>query len=162
MSEPRQKIQLELALRGAGEGEARLAPQRGTESLMAEGTTESPATERIMEEICEAGNLTRKIHQACAGSERGAVRSARRRKSQVRGGQVSFLAVTGLAEAVKRLWGRARDARGPARHARQVNRNALRAAARSGHASACGAQGQRAEQRSAGEGARELHHNPPH
>jgi RNA-directed DNA polymerase len=66
MSEQRQKIQLELALRGAGEGEARLAPQRGTESLMAERVAESPATERIMEEICEAGNLRKALQQVRA------------------------------------------------------------------------------------------------
>jgi hypothetical protein len=63
MSEQRQKIQLELALCGAGEGEAQGAPRRGTESLMAEGTTESPATERMMEEVCEAGNLRKALQQ---------------------------------------------------------------------------------------------------
>lgn len=83
-----------------------------------------------------AAALTRKIHQACEGSERGSARSARRRKSQIRGGRVSFLAATGLAEAVKRLWGRARGAGGPARRAWQANESVLRAAARSGHASA--------------------------
>jgi hypothetical protein len=51
MSEQRQKIQLELALPGAQEGEAQTALWRGTESLMAEGATESPATERMMEKI---------------------------------------------------------------------------------------------------------------
>jgi RNA-directed DNA polymerase len=63
MSEQRQKIQLELALHGACEGEARTAPRRGTESLMAERVTESPATERMMEEICEAGNLRKALQQ---------------------------------------------------------------------------------------------------
>jgi RNA-directed DNA polymerase len=66
MSEQRQKIQLELALRGAGEGEAQGAPTRGTESLMAERTTESPATERMMEEVCEAGNLRKALQQVRA------------------------------------------------------------------------------------------------
>ena len=56
MSEQRRKMQLELALPGAREGEAWTALRRGTESLMAEGATESPATERMMKEICEAGN----------------------------------------------------------------------------------------------------------
>ena len=66
MSEPRQKIQLELALRSAGEGETQTARQQGTESLMAECTTESPATERMMEEICEAGNLRKALQQVRA------------------------------------------------------------------------------------------------
>ena len=63
MSEQRQKIQLELAFHGAGEGEARTASQKGTESLMAARGTESPATERMMEEICEAGNLRKALQQ---------------------------------------------------------------------------------------------------
>jgi RNA-directed DNA polymerase len=66
MSEQRQKIQLELALPGAREGEARTALRRGTESLMAKGATESPATERMMEEICEAGNLSKALQQVRA------------------------------------------------------------------------------------------------
>jgi RNA-directed DNA polymerase len=66
MSEQRQKIQLELALPGAREGEARTALRRGTESLMAEGATESPATERMMEKICEAGNLSKALQQVRA------------------------------------------------------------------------------------------------
>src|SRR5215470_17884633 len=66
MSEPRQKIQLELALRSAGEGETQTARQQGTESLMAECGTESPATERMMEEICEAGNLRNALQQVRA------------------------------------------------------------------------------------------------
>jgi RNA-directed DNA polymerase len=66
MSEQRQKIQLELAFAGVPEGEARTALRRGTESLMAEGATESPATERMMEEICEAGNLRKALQQVRA------------------------------------------------------------------------------------------------
>ena len=66
MSEQRQKIQLELALPGAREGEARTALRRGTESLMAGGVTESPATERMMEEVCEAGNLGKALQQVRA------------------------------------------------------------------------------------------------
>ena len=66
MSEQRQKIQLELAFRGVCEGEARTAPRRGTESLVAERATESPATERMMEEICEAGNLRKALQQVRA------------------------------------------------------------------------------------------------
>jgi RNA-directed DNA polymerase len=66
MSEQRQKIQLELALLGAREGEARTALRRGTESLMAEGVTEGPATERMMEEVGEAGNLRKALQQVRA------------------------------------------------------------------------------------------------
>ena len=66
MSEQRQKIQLELALRGAAEGEPRSVLRRGTESLMAKHTTESPATERMMEEVCEAGNLRKALQQVRA------------------------------------------------------------------------------------------------
>jgi RNA-directed DNA polymerase len=66
MSEQRQKIQLELALPGAREGEARTALRRGTESLMAKGVAESPATERMMEEICETGNLRKALQQVRA------------------------------------------------------------------------------------------------
>ena len=66
MSEQRRKIQLELALPGAREGEAWTALRRGTESLMAEGVAESPATERMMEEICEAGNLRKALQQVRA------------------------------------------------------------------------------------------------
>jgi hypothetical protein len=47
-------------------GEARTTLQRGTESLTAEGATESPATERMMEEICEAGNLRKALQQVRA------------------------------------------------------------------------------------------------
>lgn len=65
MSEQRQKIQLELALPGA-RGEARTALRRGTESLMAEGLTEGPATEHMMEEVCEAGNLRKALQQVRA------------------------------------------------------------------------------------------------
>jgi RNA-directed DNA polymerase len=66
MSEQRQKIQLELALRGGSEGEAQAPTQRGTESLRAKGVSESPATERMMEEICEAGNLRKALQRVRA------------------------------------------------------------------------------------------------
>jgi hypothetical protein len=42
MSEQRQKIQLELALRGTSEGEARSVLRQGTESRMAESVKELP------------------------------------------------------------------------------------------------------------------------
>ncbi len=58
MSDGRQNIQLELALRCAGEGEARTGQRRGTESRMVKGVTENPATER--KKIWSLGCLTRR------------------------------------------------------------------------------------------------------
>ena len=58
MSDRRQKDQLELALAAESRGEAPMAVDRGTESLAAERSIESPAgTERLMEEVCERENL---------------------------------------------------------------------------------------------------------
>jgi RNA-directed DNA polymerase len=58
VSDRRQKDQLELALAAEGRGEAPRAADRGTESLAAERSIESPAgTERLMEEVCERENL---------------------------------------------------------------------------------------------------------
>src|SRR6266446_4986346 len=66
MSDGRQNIQLELALRCAGEGEAQTRQGRGTESRMVKGVTENPATERLMEEVCEAGNLRKALQRVKA------------------------------------------------------------------------------------------------
>ena len=58
MSDRRQKDQLELALAAESRGEAPTVADRGTESLTAERSIESPAgTERLMEEVCERENL---------------------------------------------------------------------------------------------------------
>ena len=51
MSDERQNNQLELALHYAGAGEARSPQRQGTESRMVNGVIESPATERLMEEV---------------------------------------------------------------------------------------------------------------
>src|SRR6266478_10191913 len=66
MSDGRQNIQLELALRCAGEGEAQTRQGRGTESRMVKGVTENPATERLMEEVCEASNLRKALQRVKA------------------------------------------------------------------------------------------------
>ena len=58
MSDRRQNDQLELALAAESRGEAPRAVDRGTESLAAQRSIESPAeTERLMEEVCERENL---------------------------------------------------------------------------------------------------------
>jgi len=58
VSDRRQKDQLELALAAESRGEAPTVADRGTESLTAERSIESPAgTERLMEEVCERENL---------------------------------------------------------------------------------------------------------
>jgi hypothetical protein len=58
VSDRRQKDQLELALVAEGRGEAPMAVDRGTETLAAERSIESPAgTERLMEEVCKRENL---------------------------------------------------------------------------------------------------------
>ncbi len=66
MSDGRQHIQLELAWRCAGEGEAPTRQRPGTESRMVKGVTENPATERLMEEVCEAGNLRKALQRVKA------------------------------------------------------------------------------------------------
>jgi RNA-directed DNA polymerase len=63
MSDKRQNIQLELALRCAGAGEAQGREKQGTESRMVNGVTENPTTERLMEEVCEAGNLKKALQR---------------------------------------------------------------------------------------------------
>src|SRR5713101_4595940 len=59
MSDERQNLQLELALHGAGEGEAQISREQGTESRVVKGVTENPATERLMEEVCDELGLPR-------------------------------------------------------------------------------------------------------
>ncbi len=61
MGDERQNIQLELALRCAGEGEARTGQRQGTESRMVKGVTENPATERnSVFPVWSLGCLTRR------------------------------------------------------------------------------------------------------
>jgi RNA-directed DNA polymerase len=57
MSDKRQKNQLELAFKEESKSEAPRTSGEGTESLVANRQTESPAIgERLMEEICEREN----------------------------------------------------------------------------------------------------------
>jgi RNA-directed DNA polymerase len=67
MSEERQKIQYELAFPAAQRGEAPGIVGGGTESLVAERGTESPAeTERLMEEVVERENLKEALRRVKA------------------------------------------------------------------------------------------------
>src|ERR1700737_731543 len=59
MSGKRQKIQYALALEPAGQGETPVSGYQGTEPFVAKPTTESPAAEQLMEEVCERENLVR-------------------------------------------------------------------------------------------------------
>ena len=64
LGDKRQKNQLELAFTWKGAGEARNIARKGTESSEAENRTEHPAAqERVMEEICEVGNLKRALRR---------------------------------------------------------------------------------------------------
>lgn len=56
MSDKRQKNQLMLAFEQENRGEAPNGLNEGTESLAAKRGTESPATEQLMEEVCEQAN----------------------------------------------------------------------------------------------------------
>jgi RNA-directed DNA polymerase len=55
----RQKIQYSLALEPVGQGETPVSGHQGTEPFVAKPTTESPAAEQLMEEVCERENLVR-------------------------------------------------------------------------------------------------------
>src|ERR1700730_17463015 len=59
MSGKRQKIQYSLALEPVGQGETPVSGYQGTEPFVAKPTTESPAAEQLMEEVCERENLLR-------------------------------------------------------------------------------------------------------
>src|ERR1700730_6329984 len=59
MSGKRQKIQYSLALEPVDQGETPVSGYQGTEPLVAKPTTESPAAEQLMEEMCERENLLR-------------------------------------------------------------------------------------------------------
>ena len=59
MSGTRQKIQYSLALEPVGQGETPVSGYQGTEPFGAKPTTESPAAEQLMEEVCERENLVR-------------------------------------------------------------------------------------------------------
>ena len=57
MNGTRQKIQYLLALEPMGRGETPVSGYQGTEPFVAKPTTESPAAEQLMEEVCERENL---------------------------------------------------------------------------------------------------------
>ena len=64
MSDRRQKSQGELAFPMERRGEAPEAVGEGTETPMAERDTESPAmTDRLMEEVCERGNVKKALRR---------------------------------------------------------------------------------------------------
>ncbi len=67
MSGRRQKIQMELAFTAESRGEAPRAAEEGTEPSTAKHGTESPAsTERSMEKVCEAENLSKALKRVKA------------------------------------------------------------------------------------------------
>src|SRR5499433_2471807 len=69
MSDKPQKNQLQMVLAFAVEGrsEAPKARREGTESLTANGATESPAgTKQLMEEVCDRENLKRALRRVKA------------------------------------------------------------------------------------------------
>ena len=67
MSEKRQKNQIELAFTYGPKGEARKDTEEGTEALVAKGATESPTdSQRLMEAVCETGNLKRALRRVKA------------------------------------------------------------------------------------------------
>src|SRR6266853_1247789 len=59
MSGKRQEIQYALAVEPVGQGETPVSGYQGTEPFVAKPTTESPAAEQLMEEVCERENLVR-------------------------------------------------------------------------------------------------------
>jgi RNA-directed DNA polymerase len=63
MDETQQKTQLKLTFTAERKGEARTPAGQGAESSTAESVTERPATERLMEEVCERENANRALRK---------------------------------------------------------------------------------------------------
>jgi RNA-directed DNA polymerase len=63
MDGKQQKTQLELAFPAARRGEAPKTAEEGTEPFTAKSATERPATERLMEEVCERENLNKALRR---------------------------------------------------------------------------------------------------
>jgi len=63
MDGKQQKTQLEMAFTTARRGEAPKTVGEGTESSTAKSATERPATERLMEEVCERENLNKALRR---------------------------------------------------------------------------------------------------
>ncbi|MGH9693936.1 MAG: group II intron reverse transcriptase/maturase [Bryobacteraceae bacterium] len=66
MSDKRQKNQLQLAFVEEHRGEAPRSLKEGTESLAVKRRTESPATEQLMEEVCEQENCKQALKRVKA------------------------------------------------------------------------------------------------
>jgi RNA-directed DNA polymerase len=66
MSGKQRKNQLELAFTAEDRGEAPKAVSQGTESFMAKSAPERPATERLMEEVCERENANKALRKVKA------------------------------------------------------------------------------------------------
>jgi RNA-directed DNA polymerase len=67
MSEKRQKNQMELAFTYDPKGKARKDTDEGTEALVAKGAPEDPTgSQRLMEAVCETGNLKRALRRVKA------------------------------------------------------------------------------------------------
>ncbi len=63
MDGKQQKTQLDLAFSAEGRGEAPRTAEEGTEPLTAESATERPATEQLMEEVCERENVSKALRR---------------------------------------------------------------------------------------------------
>ena len=69
MGNRQKKIQLELAFMAEIRGEAPKAAYEGTEVPTAKETTERPAPEHLMEEVCERGNLKKAYQRVKSNKE---------------------------------------------------------------------------------------------
>jgi RNA-directed DNA polymerase len=63
MDGKQQKIQMELAFPAEGRGEAPKIAGEGTEPFTAKSAPERPATERLMEEVCERENVSKALRR---------------------------------------------------------------------------------------------------
>jgi RNA-directed DNA polymerase len=63
MDGKQQKIQLNLAFPAEGKGEAPKTAEEGTEPFTAKSATERPATEQLMEEVCERENVSKALRR---------------------------------------------------------------------------------------------------
>ena len=63
MDGKQRKIQLELAFPAEGKGEAPKTAEEGTEPSTVKSATERPATDRLMEEVCERENVNKALRR---------------------------------------------------------------------------------------------------
>lgn len=66
MDGKQRKIQLKLAFPAEDRGEAPKTAEEGTEPFTAKSATERPATERLMEEVCERENINKALRRVKA------------------------------------------------------------------------------------------------